>query len=127
MELYNIRIILLGRNEYKGSIIKDEKGQLYGISTENNYDQKDILSGEIREDGIYLEIHCEREVIPIFAKENSFFPKQSIVQSSYFCGNTLDTIKDVIYIEMTNVKEIEKKLVNGKLKKLFLKQDEFKE
>ena len=118
MELYNIRIILLGRNEYKGSIIKDEKGQLYGISTEKNYDQKDILSGEIREDGIYLEIHCEREVIPIFAKENSFFPKQSIAQSNYFCGNTLDKIKDVIYIEMTNVKEIEKKLVSDKPKQL---------
>ena len=112
MKLCNIKIINSGRNEYSGSIIIDDNKEIFGICTEKNYDNKDRLVGYLISDSIYIEIQSKHETIPILAKTSDFFPKNSIAKSNYFSGNSLDPTKDIIYIEITNVKDIEQELLN---------------
>ena len=60
------------------------------------------------------------EKIPVLAKSSDYFPKKSIAESNYFFGNSLDSINDTIYIEITNVKDIEQELSNDCNKKMQL-------
>ncbi len=113
MEFYNIRIINQGRNEYKGNIVIDENQSIYGICTEKNYDNQDTISGQLTSEGLYIVIQCESESIPVLAKQSDYFPKKSIFKSSYFTGNSLDAINDLIFIELTNIKDIEQGLTVG--------------
>ena len=112
MKLCNIKIINSGRNEYVGSIIIDDNQEIFGLCTEKNYDNKDKLLGHLISDGIYIEIQSQNETIPILAKTSTYFPKKSIALANYFSGSSLDAIKDNIYIEITNVKSIEQKLLS---------------
>ncbi len=120
MNLYNIRIINSGRNEYRGNIVIDENQSIHGICTEKNYDNEGKISGQLTSDGMYIEIQSESEKIPVLAKSSDYFPKKSIAESNYFFGNSLDSINDTIYIEITNVKDIEQKLSNDYNKKMQL-------
>ena len=118
MELYNIRIINIGRNEYRGSIVIDENRVITGSCTEKNYDNVDRISGCLLPDGMYIEIQNEK--ISAFARETDYFPKKSIAKSSYFFGNSLDSYHDSLNIEITNVCDIERELINTNDKKLQL-------
>lgn len=122
MSLYNIRIINVGRNIYRGSIMVDSNQSIYGICTEANYDSKRILVGSLKNEGIYIEIICQESgtTYPILAKKTDLFPQKSIAKSTYFYGQSLDNFNDWWDIEITNVKDIENKLKTEANKKLQL-------
>ncbi len=111
MDFYNIRIINQGRNEYRGNIIIDDNNSLYGLCTEKNYDNKKKLLGQLTPEGLYLVIKGETENIPILANQSTSFPKKSLFKASYFTGNSLDSINDLIFIELVNIKDIEQGLI----------------
>ena len=114
MELYNIRIINAGRNKYNGSAIINEDGTVLGICTEENYDNEKIIKGNITKTGFDFEIFSENEKIPVSTKKTDFFVKHSIAESDYYSGCSVDSIKDTIFVEMTNVKKIEQKIKSKK-------------
>ena len=122
MNLYNIRIIISGRNEYRGSIIIDENQTLYGVCTERNYDNKEILSGKLTPHKLYLEIQSEYEKVTILASPINCFPMKSIAKSNYFSGNSLCYKNTSILIEITNVKDIEQELVNERNNQMILQR-----
>lgn len=111
MDFYNIRIINQGRNEYNGNIVIDENQSIYGICTEKNYDNQDKILGQLTSEGLYIVIQSESENIPVLAKQSDYFPKKSIFKSNSFTGNSLDSINDLIFIEINNIKDIEQGLI----------------
>lgn len=56
MDIYNIRIINSGRNEYNGSIIVEENGTFYGSGFERNYDTAVNIVGKITLKKMHLQI-----------------------------------------------------------------------
>ena len=117
MELYNIRIINKGRNEYNGNIIIDDDNNIKGICTEKIYGFCDFLEGKINGNEMLINIHNNIETIPLPLESNNYFPKPSMAPATYFCGKSKDCIKDNFFVELINIKDIENEITKKRIKK----------
>ncbi len=104
---YNIRIINWFRSEYNGSVIIDSNN-INGVCIGSNYGNIYELSGHFTEDKLYMEIISPSEVIPILLTKSDYFPRQSLANSVYYSGETLDICEDSIFIELTAINDIKK-------------------
>ncbi len=95
---------------------------IYGVCTERNYDNKEILSGKLTPHELYLEIQSEYEIVPVVASPINCFPMKSIAKSNYFSGNSVCYKNTSIRIEITNVKDIEQELVNERNNQMILQR-----
>jgi hypothetical protein len=125
MEIYNIKVVNVDKNEYNGTIII-ENNKIRGLGTEKNYDTLCIIKGEGDENKLHLKIRFETGMEYIFdAYKTDISLKKSIAPSenyhgtiiSYCDGDPVNGAKDNLFVTLTNIKNIEKEIKNKVLTK----------
>lgn len=125
MEIYNIKVINVDKNEYNGTIIV-ENNEIRGLGTDKNYDSLCTIKGEGDENKLHLKIKFETGIEYIFnAYKTDISLKKSIAQSdnyhgtiiSYCDGDPVTGAKDNLFVTLTNIKNIEKEIKNKVLTK----------
>jgi hypothetical protein len=100
------------RNSYSGFILKNKEGVFSGIASEENYNNRVYISGKFySNEKIDIEI-IGNERICSETKKSNWDSKESLVKPECFYGITKDKYDDILSIELIDMEDIKKAIIN---------------
>ena len=121
MEIYNIKIININKNEYNGTVIIEDN-EIRGLGIDKNYDIECVIRGKILKDRIHFDIISEIETKYSFdVYKTDIVIKNTIAPSEKYYGNIVGFVdgepvrnlsKEYMHVTLTNIKSIKKEINN---------------